>query len=569
MSHARLLPATLAAALLVAAPAAAAPAVGNPVAKPVSPAAGAHSDVTVSFDVTGLGAVGAGGDDLKSLKLDLPAGLAGNPRATGGTCTKAQLTADSCPATTKVGTTETTASIGVDPLTTTLTLTGDIYNETPGPGEAARLGIVLRPPVGDKVVLESPIHVRAADGGLTSTVDNVPNTAGGMDLRIDKMKLTLLGKLASGKAFMSNPTSCAPATSTITIGTYNKATATGTAGFTPTACEALPFAPQVTASLGATRDDMRKGGRPSLTVTVTQQPGEANAKSVTVALPTGIGADLTALNNACPVATYQAGTCPANAVVGSGTAISPFLAEPLTGPVTLVSDPSAALPQLRIALRGAFPVDLVANVGFGAGGRLVNTIDGIYDVPISSFALTIAGGVTSPLAAGADLCVPGTTDLEGTFVAHSGTQATAKATAATVGCDAVGPTKLAARIGRLAGGRPALRFKAANADRALDLIKLSLPKGLTFTKRAKALTVAKVTGRGVYPTVRLRKGVLEVAISSGGSQTVDVLLGRGAIRVSKKLRRAKFPKLKLRAQTRLAGQPPTSRSVWLLVRAKV
>src|SRR5690242_2934553 len=101
MSHARLLPVALVAALALAAPAVAAPGIGNPVAKPASTAAGGHSDFTVSFDVTGLGAVGAGGDDLKSLKLDLPAGLAGNPQAPGATCTKDQLMADSCPAASK------------------------------------------------------------------------------------------------------------------------------------------------------------------------------------------------------------------------------------------------------------------------------------------------------------------------------------------------------------------------------------------------------------------------------------------------------------------------------------
>src|SRR4051794_31142500 len=221
---------------------------------------------------------------------------------------------------------------------------------------------------------------------------------------------------------MSNPTSCADATSTITIGTYNKATASATASFTPTACEALPFAPQITAALGPTRADLRAGANPALTITVTQQPGEANAKSDTTTLPTGIAANLPALSNACPVADYAAGTCPAVSVVGSGAAISPFLAQPLTGPVTLVSDPAAGLPTLRIALRGAFPVNLTASVGFGAGGRLVNTIDGIYDVPISSFALTINAGPNSPLAANTDLCVAGTTDLDGTFVAHSGKQ---------------------------------------------------------------------------------------------------------------------------------------------------
>src|SRR4051794_32029937 len=276
MSHARLLPVALAAVLVLAAPAVAAPSLGNPVAKPAATAAGAHSDFTVSFDVKDLGAVGAGGDDLKSLVLDLPAGLAGNPRSTGVTCTKDQLLADNCPPETQVGTTETTATVLIDGASQVIP--GDIYNETPGAGEVARLGIVLRPLSGllPKVFLESPVHVRSSDGGLTSTVDNIPSTASGMDLRIDRMSLTLFGQLKAektkGKTFMVNPTSCDPATPTTPIGPYRGAKAPPPAGFTPTACDALPFAPQVTASLGPARADLRRGGYPSLTVTVTQQP---------------------------------------------------------------------------------------------------------------------------------------------------------------------------------------------------------------------------------------------------------------------------------------------------------
>jgi len=568
MSHARLLSATIAAVLLLAAPALADPAVGTPVAKPADTAAGAHSDFTVSFDVTGLGAVGTGGDDLKSLVLDLPAGLAGNPLATGATCSKDQLTADSCPPATKVGTTVTTATVLLEGASQDIN--GDIYNETPGPGEAARLGIVLRPAGGllPKVVLESPVHVRGTDGGLTSTVDNIPNTASGMDLRIDHMALTLLGKLASGKAFMSNPTSCAAANTTITIGTYGGKTASANAGFTPTACDALPFAPQITASLGPARDDLRVGGHPALTTIVTQQPGEANSKSVTVTLPIGIGSNFGALSNACPLATYQAGACPAASVVGTGKAVSPFLAQPLTGNVTLVIDPAVTLPQLRIALRGAFPVDLTANIAFGPNGRLVNTIDGIFDVPISSFRLDIAGGPNSPLSAIRDLCVAGTTSLDAAFVAHSGKQATATTTAGTVGCAAIRSPQLHARIGKLAGGRPNLRLKAADADRSLDFFRLRLPRGLTFTKRAAALTKVKLVGAGAS-AVKLRGGALEISITNGGSPTADVLVGRGAIRVSKKLKHAKHPKLKLRVQSRLAGEKLTASSVALPVRAKV
>jgi hypothetical protein len=570
MSHVRPLIAALifGALLALAGPATAAPTVAEAAAAPADPKAGASADFTVDFKVDGLGAT-AGGDDLKSLRLDLPPGLVGNPLATGGTCTKEQLAADACPASTKVGTTTTVADVIADGLTQTIT--GDIYNLVVAGAEAARLGIVLRPAGGllPKVFLESAVNLRASDGGLTSTVEDIPRTAAGTDLAIRRMTLTLLGKLDSGKAFMNNPTSCAPASTTITVGTYDGQTATGTGGFTPTACDALPFGPQISAALGPDRAALRPGGKPAMTVTVTQQPGEANSKSVAVKLPSGIGANIAGLSVACPLATYQAGACAQSAVVGSGEAASPLLASPLTGTVTLVSDPAETFPQLRVALRGAFPVDLIGHVALGSDGRLLNTFDGIYDVPLSRFVLTINGGPTALLTAGTDLCAAGTTTLDGTFVAHSGKQATASAAATTVGCDTVRPARLRARLGRLKAGRPALHVHAISPDRALTLLRLRLPKGLAFTKRAKAKSRVTLKGQSAPVTVRLRKGRLEVTLASGGSPDVDVVVRRGGVRVSRKLRRARHPKLgKLRADTQLADRPVTHAALALKLVAK-
>jgi hypothetical protein len=557
---------TLAAALLTTAPAQAAPAVANPSAKPAGTAAGAHSDFTVAFDVTGLGDTSSG-DDLKSVRLDLPAGLLGNPLSTGGTCTRAQLTSDTCPAGTKVGTTTTVADVA---LLGTQTITGDIYNVATSGPEAARLGIVLRPALGPKVILESPASVRSSDGGLTSVVDGIPRstsilTPGDTALRIDRMSLTLLGKLGSGQAFMTNPTSCAAAATAITIGTYGGQSATGSGSFTPTACDALPFAPQLTARVGATRADLRPGAQPEMTVTVTQQPGEANTRSVSVALPKGLGASVTALGNACPVESYDAGTCPPASVVGTATAATPLLATPLTGPVTFVSDPSLGLPRLRVALHGAFDVNLAGIVTVGPDGGLVNTFDGIYDVPLSRFVLTINAGPTSPLRVGRDLCRDEDAALTGTFVAHSGKTATSSTTAERVNCGNVEATRLRGRIGRLGPRHPALRLTAANTDRAIESLSFRLPKGLSFTHRAKKLTRVTVSGSGVTAKVSLHKGRLTVRLTGRGASRAEVSIRRHALRVAPALRRARHPHLKLRVDVRLAEGAVQRRTVGLRV----
>ena len=299
-------------------------------------------------------------------------------------------------------------------------------------------------------------------------------------------------------------------------------------------------------------------------MTVTQRPGEANAKSVAVALPIGLGASVASLANACPVEQYDAGTCPANSVVGSGSATTPLLNTPLTGPVTFVSDPTLGLPRLRLALHGAFDVNLTGVVTAGPKGNLVNSFDGIYDVPLSKFVLTINAGPTSPVRVSRDLCLPGAALFEGSFVAHSGATATAQATGERVGCENVGPTALRARIGRLRAGHPALRITAANTDRNVKSLSFRLPKGLSFAPGAKKRVVVTNSSPGVTPKVTLRHGRMTVTLSQNGAPKADVLLRARAIRVAKRLRTARRPHLaKLAVAVRLAGRPAQTRRLGL------
>lgn len=525
-----------------AAGATAAPTVANLSAAPVDPSSGAHSPLTIAFGVDGLGATGTGGDDVRSLQLDLPPGLVGNPQATGGTCPRAQLQADACPAATQIGTSTVVADVRLSDLVGLgeQSIPGSIYNVAVAGGEAARLGIVLRPALGlPKVVLESPVVLRPADGGLTSTVDDIPRTtstpAGTAQLRIVRMAMTLAASAPSGTAFLTNPTACGPATTRVAIGTYAGGRASAAAGFTAAGCERLPFGPTLSATVGSRRSELRPGAHPAVTVVVAQRAGEANTRRVSVELPKGLGANLTGLGNACALERYEAGTCPAAAVVGSASAASPLLAGPLSGLVTLVAI-KGQLPQLRVALRGALSVDLIGRVSLTRANRLVNTFDGIVDVPLSRFVLTVNAGPASPLVVQSDLCTPGTASLQGSFAAHSGRQASASATARTTGCGRVRAPRSSARIGRLASGRPALRLRVTSTDRVLTLVRVRLPKGLSFARGARALADAHVIGGGSPVTVALRAGRLVLTLPRNGATSLEVELSAGAIRVSPRLR---------------------------------
>ena len=131
----------------------------------------------------------------------LPPGLIGNPRAVAS-CTMAQLTADTCPAGSKIGTTSTIAKPDL-PLVPALTATGDVYNVAPVGSEPARIGLVVRPVPGPislgKFSLAGVASVRVpGDFGLNVRFDNLPRTlqlVGGaaVGVQVQGLDLTLNG----------------------------------------------------------------------------------------------------------------------------------------------------------------------------------------------------------------------------------------------------------------------------------------------------------------------------------------------------------------------------------------
>src|SRR5205809_5602405 len=131
---------------------------------------------------------------------------------------------------------------------------GDVYSLAPLGSAPARLAIIVRPlllgmPL-DKIFLQSPVTTGPdTNFGLSTTFDNLPRKAGGFDIRMDRLKLTLVGTAAHGP-FVSNPTSCRPAIANTTITSYDApGSSSASGGFTPTGCDRLAFAPQLQGSV--------------------------------------------------------------------------------------------------------------------------------------------------------------------------------------------------------------------------------------------------------------------------------------------------------------------------------
>src|SRR5919197_1321286 len=289
----------LAVGLLLALPASAQAsfAVSSFTVTPSGTAAGSHPDVSISLGFSG-------DEHVRDLTVSLPPGLIGNPNATAR-CTTAKFQADDCAGNTRVGTTAVQSTL----LGLPVTADGDVYNLQPGAGEPARLGVIVRPPLGaDKVFLISRVALRKADGGLDSIITGIPSTVRilGLDqeMTIQSMTLTLLGRPAgAAQPFMTLPTGCGPATARAAAKSAEGTSVTRAAPpFTPTACAKLRFAPRFAATLSAGRE-------PSLSTVITGADGDANAASATVTLPGRIGVNLPAASNTCTVAQQAAGQC--------------------------------------------------------------------------------------------------------------------------------------------------------------------------------------------------------------------------------------------------------------------
>jgi hypothetical protein len=522
----------LAAAALLAPSSAAAFGPRNVTAAPAGTQAGANSNFTVHFDVD------ESARDIKGFVIHLPAGEVGAATATP-LCTQAQFAAKACPANTQVGTTTTIATLLGAPLP--LTIPGVLYNLAPVGSEPARLGIRLTPTVGDEVLLQSVITVRAADGGLDSSVDGLPNTAGGIPIDVTAIDITLLGRAgAPAKGFMSNPTSCATATTRVDTFAYDGAQGSGSASFTPTGCDRLPFAPKLSAVL----DGAAKGGRPALTTVVEQPAGQANARSVEVTLPTGIGAVPAILLRACPEAMFAQGACPASARIGSAKAETPALAAPLSGPVLLVKPAAMPLPQLVLDLHGPISLRLPVTFGFGPGGRLRSTLSGLPDTALSRFTLNLEGGKDGLLSNGRDMCA-GKPRVDAAFVGQNGATASASETPELRGC--VPAAK--ATLRGLARKRPTLVLRLTTGlGPRLTSVGLTLPRTLRVArKRARKATTVLAGGRKVArPSLRLTARTLTIGgLPKGGSGAVELRLKRGAIALARKLKAGTGVTLKL------------------------
>ncbi|MBJ7458189.1 MAG: hypothetical protein JHD02_03275 [Thermoleophilaceae bacterium] len=436
-------------------------------------------------------------EDIKDLNLNMPDGFFGGLTGVQSLCSLADASAGTCGSGSQVGTVETTALID----RSTAYISGKVFLTEPQPGnfgDPAGLTILVKPKLQDvtfnPIKLNARLMVRGEGEGVNTATLDIPNTAtttlnevSSFDLRT--MVLKLKNNNAAPKPLLTNPSSCGTKTFPVTMTGRNATVATEAPTAVFTGCESLSFQP----NLGISQVERSTGGPPGpsdnitratidMTASMTADPNGAGIKSVALTMPEPVTIDVQRIPPPCQQAQADAKACPASSAVGTVSAVSPLLPEPLTGTVYILKS-ATSLPRLLIALRGRINVDLIANNSYTGPkfNKILAELTMLPDVPLSSFNMNINGFLTTR----ADSCDTGPEDWFATSVmsAHNGSASTTSIPLSFKCPNAT--NSIYESSWKPKGAKSTLKLDVSpQGSRQLKKVTVKLPKGVKFVKSA-------------------------------------------------------------------------------------
>jgi hypothetical protein len=471
---------------------------------------------------------GSGGEvvdgNVKDIRVDVPAGLVGDPTAIPR-CTDKQLKTfgqgwGSCPAATQVGQLTLHGALGE--------LTLPLYNMVPRPGEPARFGMFI---IYFPIYLDTSVR-SGGDYGLSVTLSNITTAAPLIASAVTLWGVpgapshdaarggVCLGEECFGGGFSTNatptpfltlPTSCSgpqefrlSADSWQAPGEFVGASflthdGTGTpVGFD--GCNRLPFSPSIGVVPDSHVADSPTGVHVDLHIPSAglQDPeglSEANLKEAAVSLPAGMVVNPSLANGlgVCSPAQVALGSaepasCPDASKIGSVEVDTPILAHPLMGGVYVAqqgNNPFGSLLAIYLAVADPETGIVVKVAGHvvpdPVTGQLTTVFDNSPQVPFSDLKLDFFGGPRAALV-NPDAC--GTYTAGSVLTPYSGTGAVEPSSAFEVdqGCHGAqfSPGFAAGTLNNQAGGFGALSVTVSRSDQdqALGSIVVRTPPGL-------------------------------------------------------------------------------------------
>jgi hypothetical protein len=373
------------------------------------PTAGAYSNFILKLDRDD------GDQFLGDLNFTLPPGFTGNlsgigycPEAAILAAAKNSGTAEklspSCPASSEVGTTNVAAGPGEHPFHAV----GKMYLSGPFKGAPLSVAAITPALAGPYdygvVVVRVALHVDPLDAHVTAVSDTVPSIIGGIPIRMRSIQVNIDRKDAQGHPnFTINPTNCNPL-SVASQGIGDQGTVADFSSFFQVVnCNRLPFNPSITMRQLGGRKSTKRSANPALQIDLRTRAGNANIKSLTVALSSAFEIDQEHLGNICSEKELVEKQCAGRTPIGKASTTTPLLDQPLSGPVYAVSG-GGGLPRLAFLLNGQ--VDLLprAETTTISGNRLSTTVPVVPDAPIGHFSMTVFGGRNGYLVNTRDIC---------------------------------------------------------------------------------------------------------------------------------------------------------------------
>jgi hypothetical protein len=368
--------------------------------------AAGHPKLTVSIDPDAAKADTTGGDDLKNLTIDAPAGLQLNQAAATTKCTEASLTGSGCPTASLVG----TLSVKWRNLIGgSVTTSGNAYvMTTPAAANSAQLGFVLKANGYKNLIVRAAISNAVPVSAPTRlTVTSLPRsiqTAIGINLTvtIDQITAVLNAKAnasQSGPYFTLNPSSCGVNTTTATLLTYAAATISKLSSYSTTGCPSVLFRPTAAVTPTNSAASGATGFNSTFTVpTADATTQDSSVKSIRVDFPNGVLIDFAQLASriACNETQLAADTCPASSKVGTSSVNFPSSLPAWTGDFYLTSiGPNFGVAAIvrgangaRATLRGVISLIDANSDGVGDYARL--TLDQLPNAAWSSASVNLS-----------------------------------------------------------------------------------------------------------------------------------------------------------------------------------
>jgi hypothetical protein len=350
-----------------------------------------------------------GEQELSRLDFTLPKGLigklAGIPycsdaaiKSAEAKTGRAEQAAPSCPTASQIGSVQTAAGVGTEPLH----VSGNLYLAGPYKG-APVSSVVVTPALAGPfdlgtVVIRAPLYVDPESTQLTAKSDPIPTILKGIPLKLRAVAINV-----DRPGFILNPTSCEPKSASASLTGSSGGAANPSNRFQVGACADLGFAPKLELSL---KGGTKRNKNPALTAVLTQPAAQANIAKVAVTLPHSEFLDQSHIRTVCTRVQFAAQACPAAAIYGEAEAITPLLDQPLKGPVYLRSSTNK-LPDLVVALKGPasqpIEVNLAGRIDSVKGG-IRNSFELVPDAPVTRFVLKMQGGKKGLLVNSTDIC---------------------------------------------------------------------------------------------------------------------------------------------------------------------